>query len=135
MDNLKTIENIISKVDSSKTRGFYLSQNLIKDDCSCEDCKFYQDKFIKYSLDIFKTLDGCGVDLRKNINDEPTGVWVVCEEDKLVHCEPAYRLIGDFKDINEDVFKLINGNYNLTMQVFKNDNSFITIYLTFDKIE
>jgi hypothetical protein len=129
------IENITSKVDGIKTKNFYLTQNLIQDDCSCEDCEFYQNEFIKLSLDIYKKLDRCGVDLRKNINDEPTGVWVIREEKKIVHCEPVYRLFGDFQDIEEDTFETTENNYKITIQLHKNDKSYVTLYLTIDNIE
>ena len=128
------IENLLSKVDEIETKNFYLTQNLIQEDCSCEDCKFYQEKFIKLSLDIYLKLNDCGVDLRKNINDEPTGVWVIREKEILIHCEPAYRLFGNFKDLKEDIYETINDNYKVTTQVFKNDNSFVTLYLTIDNI-
>lgn len=129
------IEDILSKVDVIETKKFYLKQNLIQKDCDCDDCKFYQEEFIKYSLDIYKDLNSCGVDLRKNINDESTGVWVVREENKLIHCEPAYRLYGNFKDIKESIFESNESNFKITIQLHKNNDSFVTLYLTIDNNE
>ena len=130
----KNIETIISNVDKIKTIDFYSTQNLIQDDCTCEDCIFYETEFIKFPFEIYKELDNLGVDLRKNINDESTGVWIVREKEVLVYCEPAYRLYGNFQNTEERVFEIIENNYKVTIQVYKNDNSFITLYLTFDKL-
>lgn len=135
MKYYKKIENVFSKVDKLKTEKFYLSQNLIIDDCSCNDCNFYQNEFINSSFDILKKIKDCGVDLRKNINDEPTGVWVIRKKGKLINCQVAYRLYGDFKELKEEFYEIIDNYFKVIIHLNKNQNSFVTIYITFDEID
>jgi hypothetical protein len=95
------VGNSLIDVDVELTKKYYKEQPLIKEDCSCEDCAFYVDKFSKMPFEIFKTLKIMGVEIAKNLDSEPTGVWCIRNKDGSVeHCQHILKVFG--KIVGED---------------------------------
>lgn len=102
-------------VDIDKTKEFYLTQEKIIDNCTCDDCRFYATEFIKEKLEIFEVISETGVDLEKNLKSEPTGVWCVRDEDgSLLFCQQVYQVTG--KILPEGTSRL---NYEKTEKGYK----------------
>ena len=93
-------------MDCDKTKEFYLTQEKIIDDCQCTDCQFYAESFTKEPLEIFSILSTMGVDLQKNLNSEPSGVWCIRDEnDNFIHCDQVYQVVGLFPNGDKSQLK------------------------------
>jgi hypothetical protein len=139
MTFLEKIENIKATVDIDNTNKFYVTQTQFVDDCSCEDCAFYQKDFLKTPLSIFKILKQFGVDLTKSIDTEsdPEGLWVVMDKGMMVFCHSSYKLIGNFLNLennNNETFETIEDEFRTTIQFYKNKNNSITTFLTIENL-
>ena len=76
----------------------------------CDDCRFYATTFISQDLEIFGILKLMGIDLGKNLTDEPTGVWCVRNESgDFLDCEQVYQAVGEIA--NKDILKLKYENW------------------------
>jgi len=135
MTFVENIENITATVDVHKTMKFYEAQSQFIDDCTCEDCAFYQKEFLKTPLNIFKILKQFGVDLKKSIDIEsdPEGLWVVMDKGLMVFCLSSYKIIGNFSNVdidNSGTFDTNENEFQTTIQFYKNNENSITIFLT-----
>ena len=91
------IDNHIIKIDVQATINFYLTQNRISDDCTCDDCSYFYHEFIHKPFSIFDSLKKFGVDLGKNLKSESTGVWCVRKSnDEVAYIFQVYQVIGHF---------------------------------------
>jgi hypothetical protein len=70
-------------VDLDKTAEFYSRQNLIVDDCDSKYCKYFTEEVVHKEIRIFKILKNMGVDLVKNENNHPDGLWHTGDSDKF----------------------------------------------------
>ena len=124
-------------VDIEKTHQFYLTQVKIKDNCQCDDCKFYSEIFIKEPLEIFLILSSLGVDLQRNLTSEPTGIWCIKDEkNNFLHCNQVYQVVGNFLQCERSQLKYEKqeNNYKV-VAIFLNSNSkTIDIDLHIDKV-
>lgn len=77
------IGQCIIRVDVERTRYLYSEQNSIHEDCSCEHCLHYFVNVIKKPVRIFEILSKMGVDLGKNENAEPDGVWHIGKRERF----------------------------------------------------
>jgi hypothetical protein len=132
MKMIPEIDNITSKIDRIETEKFYTAQSRVMQGCDCEDCKYYEEEFIKKPIAIFKILKEYGVDLRKNVESEPTGAWVVRDEEEFICCEQAYLLKGDFKDYTETTFEINHEKFKTNIQVHKVDEAALILYVTIE---
>ncbi len=131
------IEDCLILVESDKTKQFYLTQEKITDDCQCNNCKFYVEDFTKEALEIFSILSSMGVDLEKNLNSEPTGVWCIRDENvSFLHCNQIYQAVGQF--LNNDNKKLRyekeEKGYITSALIVQFNSDTIKIQLTIDKV-
>ena len=126
------IDNITSRVDRIETEKFYTTQSRVMEGCDCEDCKYYEEEFIKKPMPFFKVLKECGVDLGKNIDSEPTGAWVIRENEEFICCEQAYLVKGDFADITEATFELHDGKFKTNIKIHKVDEASLILYVTIE---
>ena len=94
MRNTFTIQDHSLLVDADATSAFYLTQNPIVRDCSCEDCLYYVTELVRQPFEIFRILSLMGVDLVKNLIAEPTGVSCVVVEGICYDVQHAYRVVG-----------------------------------------
>ncbi|MEY5048584.1 MAG: hypothetical protein RLZZ175_1943 [Bacteroidota bacterium] len=116
MVNEINIENETLIFDTEMTKKFYLSQEKTKDGCQCLECKYYVDFFTKQPFEIFLLLQKMGVDLEKNLESEPTGVWCVRDDNgKLLHCDQAYQIFGNInsEEKSEIKYSKIENNYKI----------------------
>lgn len=109
-------------IDTDRTRELYLEQTRIVDDCSCDDCLYFSDSFIKEDLEIFRILHLMGVDLGKNLTKEPTGVWCI-EDDNgfLLHCSQVYQVVGSkpASHLSEIVYEATERGFEISARFIK----------------
>jgi hypothetical protein len=130
------IEDCRLFVDKDKTQQFYLTQENIIDDCKCDDCKFYSEVFTKEPLEIFSTLSSLGVNLQKNLNKEPTGVWCIRDEnDNFLHCDQVYQVLGYFSNCGKSQvrYEKQENGYKVSALFLEADTDTIDIRLSIDK--
>ncbi|MET0243390.1 MAG: hypothetical protein ABW174_07975 [Flavitalea sp.] len=96
MHTLFKIGNVPIYVDINKTKTFYLPQMSIAENCSCESCIYFSEIFSQLSLPIFIVLKDMGVDLKKNVENEPTGVFTVLDDtnDGVFYVEQMFYVYG-----------------------------------------
>lgn len=124
------------QVDTIKTQEFYLTQNKIIDDCSCADCRFYATTIIKENFEIFRILKSAGVDLKKNLSTEPTGVWCIRDDDgSLLCCQQVYQTFGKLLNnvISKFKYEMTENGFNVTAIFLPTDSGKIDIDLTIVK--
>ena len=91
---IKIGENKIA-YNNKKTSEAYSQEINIIEDCSCEDCHYFANVITKLELEIFQILKNAGVNLEKNLNSEPTGVWCIRDDDnEFVFFQQAYLIKG-----------------------------------------
>ncbi len=119
-------------VDVEATKKFYLAQNHISEDCACGYCAYYLNHFIKQPFEIFNLLSNLGIDLEKNLNSEPTGVWsIVDDENILQHCNQTFQVVGS---VNSDfTYKKQELGYNVKASFLKVEKDKVFIELNFGK--
>jgi hypothetical protein len=130
------VKHITAKVDIGDTNKYYESQIQFVENCSCEECTYYQNEFLNIPFSIFILLNDLGVDLRKHIDSEadPEGLWVTMDKGILVYCHSTYKLIGNFINVDNDFFETIENEYQITIELYKNNDTSITIFLTFKQL-
>lgn len=131
----KELTNIAKYTDSIETELFYKTQISVLTDCNCSDCEYYQTVFIKKPLVLFVFLLEVKVDLSKNLNFEPTGVWIVRNENlKFEYCEQAFLLKGNFKNVEFKPFEIYESEFKTVIQPnILNDNELL-LYVSIEKI-
>lgn len=119
-------------VDIDATTKFYSSQNHISEDCPCDDCNHYLNYFIKRPFEILTILSKMGIDLEKNLNSEPTGVWChVGEDNQLGHCSQTFEVIGSIN--SSFTYQYREFGYDIKVVFEKIDEGKIFIGLNFQK--
>jgi hypothetical protein len=117
------------KVDVVKTTEFYSEQNLIVDDCDCKDCKHFAENVIKKEIRIFEILKKMGVDLAKNENNQPDGLWHTGEGDKFknsyIH---YYRIFGTIGKTQLSTTKINNKGLK-SVEYFANESDSFCRYI------
>ena len=124
-------------IDPDESSAFYLTQNKITDDCSCEDCLFYTTVFTKERLEIFSMLSSMGVDLERNLQSEPTGVWCVMNEhNNFLHSQQVYRTIGQItpSGVTQVKYEKVENGYKVNALFLKAGDNTIDIDLMIDKV-
>ena len=124
------------QVDVSKTQQFYLTQDKITEDCTCDDCRFYATEFIKQTLEIFELISTMGVDLAKNLESEPTGVWCIRDNDGIfIYSQQVYQTFGVILPINtsEIKYEKTEKGFNINALFIQIKDETIYIVLTIDK--
>lgn len=126
--------SLISKlnVSADATTQLYSTQHLISDDCECEDCKFYVSKVLRYGFSIHAELSSAGVDVAKNLDSEPTGVWCVRDDGgKLLYTAHAYHIVGRLYDSQAEVgYQASEQGYNLDVYLQQIDDQTVRIDVT-----
>lgn len=129
-------ENLKIEVDVDLTNEFYLTQNKIPDDCKCEDCMFYYEKFIHKPYKAFDFISKLGIDLGKNLSSEPTGVWCVRDDNGgIIYVFQVYQAIGKILNLNNNEFQVefIEKNLKMNMKLIQSNIDLIDIELKIDK--
>ena len=63
----------------ARTKAFYASQPKITENCSCNNCKYFEDEIIYSDNNLFIVLRKMGADLSRQPNVNPDGVCCVGE--------------------------------------------------------
>ena len=124
-------------VDIDETKAFYLTQDKITNDCMCEDCLFYATVFTRKPLEIFKMLSSMGIDLEKNLQSEPTGVWCIRDEQSnFLHCQQVYQTVGQITsaDTSQLKYEQIENGYKVNALFLNAGDSKVDIVLSIDKV-
>ena len=91
---IKIGENRIAYINQ-KTSDAYIKEINIIENCPCEDCRYFATVITKLELEIFQILKSAGVNLEKNLDSEPTGVWCIRDDnDEFVFFQQAYLIKG-----------------------------------------
>jgi len=125
------------EIDPIKTKEFYLTQHKITDDCQCDDCHFYAVVFIQKKFSFFELLKTMGIDLRKNLTGEPTGVWCVRDDQGgFLYCQHVYQAIGQFSNTNTERFRynMAEGDYKILAEIVKKIEGKIDFELIIEKV-
>lgn len=130
------IGNISIMVDVEKTRAFYTEQKTIIQGCQYADCQYYANSFINEPIEIFSLLRSFGIDLTKNLNADPGGVWCIHDDSGgLLHCNQVCMIVGSFEEHtdSEAVYRKEENGY-ATMAFFsQHEEDFIQIELQIDR--
>ncbi|SFT40105.1 hypothetical protein SAMN05216474_0354 [Lishizhenia tianjinensis] len=124
------------EVDIDATREFYTRQNKIIDDCECQDCFYFHNDFINQPLNIFKILISFGIDIKKNLNSEPTGLWCIRNKNGQVsHLVQRFQLIGKLIQNKENYFILSShdNGFKVSTSFSQSANNKIDIELIIDE--
>jgi len=116
------------QVDVEETRDFYKHQNSIMEDCGCSDCKYFHDTFSKLPFSVYEFLIKSGVNLQKNLNDEPTGVHCAVENDRLIFSVQENIFIGKLPQ-KELEFDYDESNFNFKVYFYHLNESEIKVQI------
>ena len=131
------IDGITLQVDEEKTENFYLIEKKIIYNCGCDDCSFYANIWIKEPFEIFPMLEEIGVDLRKDLSSEPTGVWCIRDDNgQLIYFEQVYRVFGKIisEDRKEFSYLRVENKYKIKAKFIQGKSDCVDIELTFDSV-
>lgn len=133
------VEDLVVRVDINKTKEFYTKQNEIIEDCNCEDCSFYYKDFINREYRFLKHLTSCGIDLKKNLNNEPTGVSCIRNDSgEVINITQVFHVKGEVLSLNERLvlLKEVEGNLVIKLRyIVLNGTNDIDIELEVNKLE
>lgn len=116
-------------VDIAKTTAYYAEQNLITEDCNCEYCKHYVENVINKEVRIFEILSKMGVDLAKNGNNQPDGLWYTGSKNKFKHSYiHHYKIFGTIGKSTRSTLK-IDQNGRKSVEYFHNETDSYTNYI------
>jgi hypothetical protein len=101
MDDIIKIGESKVAYNKKRTSDTYSKEINIIEDCLCEDCQYYANVITKLDLEIFQILKNAGVNLEKNLNSEPTGVWCVRDDNnEFLFCQQVYLIKGRILENN-----------------------------------
>ncbi|MGV9004792.1 hypothetical protein [Flavobacterium sp.] len=104
MEETISIEENKITYEKEKTSEAYLKEISIVVNCPCEDCHYFVNVITKLNLEIFRILKNACVDLEKNLDSEPTGVWCIKDNnDEFAFFQQAYLIKG--RILNKDSFQ------------------------------
>jgi hypothetical protein len=116
-------------IDIGKTTAYYATQNLITEDCDCENCKHYAENVIHKDIRIFDILKSMGVDLAKNENNQPDSLYYTGASEKFknsyIH---YYRVFGTIKKTTLSTLK-VDENDLKSVEYFNNESDSFCNYI------
>lgn len=62
------------QVDTERTKAFYATLPFISENCTCDDCVYFENEVIQKDIRLFKILKSMEVDLKRQPNINPDGV-------------------------------------------------------------
>lgn len=91
-------------VDTDKTKNFYKELPRISENCSCDDCDYFENEVIKKDIGLFRILNKMGVDLKRQPNINPDGVSSVGETDNFRRSYMGYyKLFGNLGKVQKSI--------------------------------
>ena len=137
MVHIFEIEGCPLVLDPERTREFYLTQNKITENCSCDDCQFYTESFTQEPFEIFSLLSSMGVDLQKNLKSDPAGAWCIRDDNEnVIHCDQLYTVVGHFSDKYKTFanYEKVEGNFKISAQFKESADDTILVVLSIDRV-
>ena len=116
-------------VDIEKTTAFYADQNLITIDCACDNCRHFAEDVINKNVRVFQILSKMGVNLAKNENNQPDGLWHTGSRNKFKNSYIHYYKI--FGTIGKTTLSTLKTDENglKTVEYFDNETDSYTNYI------
>lgn len=122
--------------DKKKTSEAYSKEVNIIENCSCEDCHYFAIVITKLELEIFQILKNAGVNLEKNLDSEPTGVWCIRDNnDEFVYFQQVYRIKGRILENNSFQYEKEELGFKITAEFLNENTDDVIIDLQVAKIE
>ncbi|MGV6861799.1 MAG: hypothetical protein ACWA41_08500 [Putridiphycobacter sp.] len=123
-------------VDVKSTKEFYSNQNFVLDDCNCEGCQLYVKNLSLLSeILFFRKIMEMGVDLSKNLNNESTGVWCVCDDfGELNSVSQSFIIKGSISQgINQNSIDLFHDDFMLRVEFYQ-ESTHVKFFVQLNKI-
>lgn len=115
------------------TKEFYKTQKNISEDCDCSDCSYYQNIFTNKSFAFFDILTKMGVDIKKNLSSEPTGVWCIRNEsNNIIHVTNYHHVIGNITQSKQVECSIVEHKLNFNLFFRQIEENIIDIELSID---
>lgn len=131
------LAQLLDGFNKDATVNYYKDQLTAKENCQCEDCAYFQDVFIQKELKLFAFLTELGIDLRKDEDIDPEGLWMILDDNnEFYHCLTAHAVLGDFGELKEQdrCYEFIEGSVKILFQIHIEDEHRLILYITFDAI-
>ncbi|WP_207531819.1 hypothetical protein [Desertivirga arenae] len=130
------IEEMILEVDFDATAKYYAEQPQIKENCSCGDCKYFQDELIRQPIKLFELLKQMGVDLSRQPDINPDGIF--CINDDITFRKKYvcyYLVVGQIVEFKEKSYT-DNESNSLTTWEVKQQDEFLKFdfFIQYDRI-
>lgn len=94
------LAEILSDFNLNATQNYYDDQLTAKENCPCAGCVYFEDEFLKKKLNLFTFLAKMGIDVRKEQDLDPDGLWMMLDDNQeFSHCLISYVLFGDFDQL------------------------------------
>ncbi len=126
---IKIVENRIV-YDNNRTSNAYLKEINIIENCPCDDCYYFATIITKLELEIFQVLKNVGVNLEKNLDSEPTGVWCIRDDNnEFVFFQQVYLIKGRILGNNSFRYEKEELGFKITAKFLneKEDDVFIDL--------
>ncbi|MHA4812560.1 hypothetical protein ACX0G9_30990 [Flavitalea flava] len=138
-------------IQIERTKEFYAAQPKISTNCSCDNCKYFENEVINHSNRLFEVLKEMGVDLSRQPNINSDGICCVgdTKPDKLGYMGNyfVYGKIGktskknkkseDDNRVSEVTFNDAEFGHNTqaTIRQFEEDKLSFGFYMDVDKFD
>ena len=133
-ETIKIGENRIA-YDNKKTSDAYSKEANIIENCPCEDCHYFVTVITQLELEIFQILKNTGVNLEKNLDSEPTGVWCIRDDnDEFVFFQQAYLIKGRILENNSFQYGKEELGFKITAEFLNENEDDVIIDLQVAKI-
>ncbi len=129
--------NVLRGFDRESTENYYRDQLTAKENCSCVGCIYFEDVFLKNKLQLYTVLEGFGIDVRKEQDVDPEGLWMILDDDnKLCRCTIDYVVFGDFDEGTalDKVFEFFEDSLRINLEFNSLDKNAVMIRLKYQPI-
>lgn len=131
------LAQLLEGSNKDTTVNYYKDQLTAKENCQCKECVYFQDVFIKKELKLFVFLTELGIDLRKDEDIDPEGLWMILDDNnEFSHCLTAHAVLGNFSELKEQgrSFQFVEESVKIHFQIHIVDEHRLILFLTFDAI-
>ena len=121
-------------VDLTETEEFYKKQPKITDNCTCEDCKYFSNVVVEQNNQLFDLLRKMKVDLHRQPNINPDGVYCVDLDNGKKGYIGYYYVIGELRKTTKKT-KVTDDNGNAIEVSFHNAEFGKGVNLTIKQVD
>ena len=90
-------------VDLAKTKAFYSTLPQISANCSCGNCVYFEKVVIKQPLRLFDLLKDMQVDLSRQPDINPDGVYAITIQPNKINYHGYYLVCGSVENDTHDI--------------------------------